>query len=293
MQYFEEKGIWYLPLKGIVLQQYYPKIGMRQMCDNDILFDAAFRRDLRDQMAKDGYTVYMYGLPFHDTYIKGIFNFEMHHSLYHDSEDTHTFCDYYRDVASRLLPVKEGSMERKFSDEDFYIHCISHAYKHFTSGGTGIRSVLDVFVYLRNKSDTLDFSYMERELKKLGLWEYHSTMQRLAALLFSHEPSAIPHEIKKFSERDREVFLYLLDSGTYGLIEHSVEKRMKEIAGERPISFFTKLRYCFERIFPDMHCYSRHKILIPFYWSYRLFRGVFLKFGKCMGELKAVFKTKS
>lgn len=32
-------GIWYMPLKGIIIKDLYPQIGMRQMCDNDILFN--------------------------------------------------------------------------------------------------------------------------------------------------------------------------------------------------------------------------------------------------------------
>ena len=38
--WMDREHIWYLPLKGIVLKEYYPSIGMRQMSDNDILFDA-------------------------------------------------------------------------------------------------------------------------------------------------------------------------------------------------------------------------------------------------------------
>ncbi|MBQ9461876.1 MAG: nucleotidyltransferase family protein, partial [Clostridia bacterium] len=42
----EEQKIWYMPLKGAVLKDIYPKIGMRQMADNDILFDMSRRADV-------------------------------------------------------------------------------------------------------------------------------------------------------------------------------------------------------------------------------------------------------
>ena len=35
-QAFEKARIWYLPLKGIMLKELYPKSAMRQMTDNDI-----------------------------------------------------------------------------------------------------------------------------------------------------------------------------------------------------------------------------------------------------------------
>ena len=35
----EKAQIWYMPLKGIILKDFYPQVGLRQMCDNDILYD--------------------------------------------------------------------------------------------------------------------------------------------------------------------------------------------------------------------------------------------------------------
>lgn len=53
--FWDENKIWYMPLKGVYLKDYYPKIGMRQMCDNDILIDPA-GLELTDQwMSKRGY----------------------------------------------------------------------------------------------------------------------------------------------------------------------------------------------------------------------------------------------
>lgn len=45
---FEKAGIWYLPLKGVILKEMYPVYGMRQMADNDILFDSTYRKEVKD-----------------------------------------------------------------------------------------------------------------------------------------------------------------------------------------------------------------------------------------------------
>ena len=37
--FIDKNGIWYMPLKGVILKEYYPSIGMRQISDNDILCD--------------------------------------------------------------------------------------------------------------------------------------------------------------------------------------------------------------------------------------------------------------
>lgn len=37
---FEEQGIWNMPLKGSIPKDLYPENGMREMSDNDMLYDA-------------------------------------------------------------------------------------------------------------------------------------------------------------------------------------------------------------------------------------------------------------
>ena len=51
---FNKASIWYMPLKGIVLQEIYPRYGMRQMCDIDILFDSTKSKDVERIMISLG-----------------------------------------------------------------------------------------------------------------------------------------------------------------------------------------------------------------------------------------------
>lgn len=43
LETLERAGIWYMPVKGAVLKDLYPRYGVREMSDNDILFDAERR----------------------------------------------------------------------------------------------------------------------------------------------------------------------------------------------------------------------------------------------------------
>ena len=56
LERLESEGIWHMPLKGAVLHDWYPKLGMRQMSDNDILFDPAARASVRQIMLDLGFT---------------------------------------------------------------------------------------------------------------------------------------------------------------------------------------------------------------------------------------------
>ena len=65
---FAKNGIWYMPLKGSILKDWYPKFGMREMADNDILFDEKKRNDVKQIFQNRGYTVESYGKINDDAY---------------------------------------------------------------------------------------------------------------------------------------------------------------------------------------------------------------------------------
>lgn len=54
-RFLEQNDIWYMPLKGVILKEFYPQIGMRQMSDNDILFDESYRKEVMQFMKNRGY----------------------------------------------------------------------------------------------------------------------------------------------------------------------------------------------------------------------------------------------
>lgn len=55
IKFLEEKHIWYMPLKGVILKEFYPEYGLRQMCDNDILFDNDYTDEVRKWFFNRGY----------------------------------------------------------------------------------------------------------------------------------------------------------------------------------------------------------------------------------------------
>ena len=68
--FFEEKNIWYLLLKGLIIREYYPNPALREMSDNDILVDRKYMKDIYDFMVGRGYSIKGYGTSNHDEYLK-------------------------------------------------------------------------------------------------------------------------------------------------------------------------------------------------------------------------------
>ncbi len=90
---FERKGIWYMPLKGSILKELYPENEMREMADNDVLYDAKKQREVMQIMLSQGYTAESVGKSHHDVYMKPpVLNFDLHMLLFGKSDD---FYQYY------------------------------------------------------------------------------------------------------------------------------------------------------------------------------------------------------
>ncbi len=284
--FFEAKGIKNMPLKGVILKDMYPSVGMRQMADNDILFDIAYRASVRDYFTGELYTVEHYGESNHDVYMKEpVYNYEIHVSLY--GENHSELCNsYYSDVWERLVPDRDKKFGYHFSDEDFYIYFLSHGFKHFDGSGTGLRFLFDLYVYLEKKKDTLDFKYIKQELEKLELVEFERDCRELVYAVFA-DISAFSEE--KLSKEQKEMLKYFITSGTYGTISNRVAKGVKKEG---------RLKYLLKRAFPSTkilsvyHPVFRHKILMPIGWVYRALKILFSKFPTVKREIGLVFKTK-
>ena len=287
-QRLEQEGIWYMPLKGVILKEYYPSIGLRQMSDNDILFDPAFREKVRDIMVEQGFTVEKFGKGNHDVYHKlPSANFEMHVSLF-ASYQTDSLYNYYASVGEHLLKDEDGEYKRRFSNEDFYIYMVAHEYKHFSAGGTGMRSLLDTYVFLHRFTDTLNWEYIAEELKKLKILDFEQHNRDLANNLFSS---------KKLTEEETQWLDYYIFSGTYGNLENKVENTVKSY-GDRN-SFSTKLKYMADRVFPPMRVveaafpfFYRHKYLLPVLWVYRPILALIKKPNAVINEIRILFRKK-
>ncbi len=276
----EAKGIWYMPLKGALIKEWYPKIGMRQMSDNDILFDAAAAPAVRDLMTAAGYRIRYFNEGIVDAYQKEpVYHFEMHRRFFAEHRKPQVLYSYYKNVQERLLPDGQSRFGKRFSDEDFYIYFTAHSYKHYLNGGTGVRSLADTYILMQHFGDTLDRDYLRRELNKLNMADFEERNRKLAMHLFSGKAPLSPEE--------QQELRFYISSGTYGTVEHSVGHRLHEEANG------SKLRYIRQRLFPPLDwirmCYPffyRHKILLPYFWFWRLIRRLRLNGRKLRAELQ-------
>ena len=283
-----KEKIWHMSLKGIILKDYYPKFGMREMSDNDILCDDSHMADVRRIMENLGFQCTVYDERVDDTYTKSPVAFEMHRFLF-DERESESFYLYYKNIKEKLLQDDKDEYEFYFTPEDFYVYMVAHEYKHYISGGTGLRSLLDIYVYLNRWNGELDWQYITCELDKLGIKAYERKTRTLAKAVFSGVT---------LGEEDREELLYYVTSGTFGTIERRKTNQLaKNLSGDD--SKQSKQQYIKNRLFLPMDVVKKeypffyhHKYLLPFLSVYRLFKATFIKPKEVWAEYRRVNRFK-
>lgn len=272
---FEQQGIWYVPLKGAVLKDFYPENGMREMSDNDILFDPGKQEHAMRIMLKNGYTAIRVGKYYHDNYHKPpMLNFELHTSLF-DENQVELLYRYYADTMRLLRRDEDSQYGYHFSDEDFYVYMTAHEWKHFSAGGMGIRSLMDCYVYCKAKGHTLDWAYITEQCRQLAIDDFEQLRRQLAEKVFSAET------LPALTEKEQELLLYYLSAGTYGNWENVVKKYLKNRS---------KASYILWQIFPDMDYMKRsvgfvkkHPLLYP--------AGIVYRWGRILAIRREYLKT--
>ena len=258
----EKAGIWYIPLKGAVLKDMYPQIGMREMADNDILIDENRSQAVKEIMKSLGFTTEHFGGSNHDVYQKPpVCNFEMHNALFSYTGGK-KLIDYFSDVKKRLEKDSGNRYGYHFTNEDFYIYITAHEYKHFSHGGTGLRNLVDRYVFLNHCSDDFDTSYIETELSKIELLDYEKKSRDLALKLFNGV---------KLDAEEKQFLDYYIFSGTYGTTENLVENGIKASGG----GITSRIRYGLDRftvpVSRDNPSYKAYEAQYPFFYKHKLF----------------------
>ncbi len=283
---FEEKGIKYMPLKGILIQTFYERPGLRQFSDNDILFEPGKDKEVEEIMHSLGYEGQAEEGN-HDEYQKPpIYNFELHKALL---PRENPLSSYFANIWNRALKDEGNQMGYHMSAEDFYLFHIVHLEKHFGGSGTGLRYFVDQYYLMEWMEQQIDRHELEQKLQEIGMLEFEQKMNKLTKELFIADTEDWEHAI---GEDIEEMFLYVMSCGAYGTFEHLIENRMKKSGG--------KYRYFLSRLTcEDAYMKQNYPILKKAFWLkpvfvvWRLVSAPFKKPDRVKAELRALFRRKT
>ena len=267
----EEKHIRNQPMKGSCMKFIYPSPETREMSDIDILIDQDRMDDIAQVLKDKGYTLFQ-SVRQHDVFTRDPYMVvEAHRTLYDKTIDKKQF-QYFSSFSKTHL--REGhSYTYDYTPEDFYVYMMAHMAKHFYARGCGIRNLVDVYVYLQQYRDSLNWDYVNKELETCGILKFTRQMESMAMVWLGGETGTDFHD---------SLFDYMLNSGIYGKDENGVWSRFADARiQQKDVSastlkkwyYFPPLAYMAE-LYPWV---EDHSWLLPAAWCVRAFHGVFLK----------------
>ena len=224
-----ENGIDHIPLKGAVIRELYPEQWMRTSCDIDILIKP------EDIEAVKGIFFDELGFkPFAQTSNRDIsfatpngVHIELHYTLLEDENQTGDLLEKVWEYSSLSSGKKS---EYQMAPEFFITYIISHAARHITVGGCGIRPFYDLY-FILNKME-YDEDVLNELLEKAGLKTF-----------FGYAKELMMAWIKGYtmSETVLDLQAYILSGGTYGSYDNYIKASISSKGGKKA--------YLYTRIF--------------------------------------------
>lgn len=293
----DEENVDYLFLKGIVLQDYYPREGMRQMSDNDILYryQNEDERGMGSQSQKKMKEIMesLNACSISDDGVVDVFLveplslFEMHREFLGPD---HPLYDYYHHLLDLASPEDPSRPHRlSLSLEEHYILMLVHSYKHYSSGGCGPREILDCRQYVSVQGKKMDWDLTKKKLQEFGLLEYEEMLRHLSDVIFG---------LCEGSEEDWEKLDWFMGCGTYGSRQNAIRNTLAEMESEGVSPIQAKARYIWKRLFPEpaylqthFPFFYRHRSMIIFLLVYRTARGLAKSRSRLFKEWKDIQKV--
>lgn len=258
---FQQNNIQFVPLKGLIIRDYYPEPWMRTSCDIDILINEEDLKKATESLLSIGFT--SDGVRnYHDvSFFLGNTHLELHFNICESNKQLDTLLKdvwKYTDLYDRY--------EYRENNIFFMFHHIAHMAYHFLSGGCGVRPVLDLWI-LRKK-----YHYSEELLldllNKCKLTSFYNNVCLLSEIWFGdcqHNETTLKMERR------------IIEGGAYGSFNNGASAGIAMHKG-------SKTRYKLSIAFPpyidmcNIYPYLRkHKIMLPFCYVCRLFTKLFGK----------------
>ena len=251
---FTREKLSFLPLKGFMLKELYPSPELRTMSDLDIFVSTEQIDRAKELMKSIGYENKSDG-ELHDSMEKPPYSLvELHKLVEAKSPPTFSNCKTKEDNPYWYL----------MKDEDVYVFLVNHAYKHYSIGGCGIRTVLDLYLYKRKNKHIVDSPLTVAKLSERELTDFCEDILALGDLWFSGKETDrdLTHMIKT-----------IVMGGTYGTIANQIESEV----GQKG-----KFKYVLSRLFPHPKLIKRRykwvrkvPILLPIGYIWRWIQSLF------------------
>ncbi len=236
----EQAQIPFLPLKGAVIRKIYPEPWMRTSCDIDILVHEQDLERAVEVLVQELSFTTDHKKKYHDMWLfspLGI-HLELHFSIMETMENIDQLLGRVWEFASA-----ETQYRYQMRSEFLAFHLMAHMAYHFTGGGSGIRSALDIFLLRRQSA--YDESALRGLLSQCGIEKFYDAVLDMIAAWFEGEaPTELTEKMSRF----------VLAGGTYGTKKQNIMIKQQRKGG--------KVKYLLNRVFlPYRELKFRYRVL--------------------------------
>ena len=295
------KGLY---LKGAILRDYYPDSALRTMSDIDVFCEKNDIESIHSELVNKGFVTGVIGAYNHYEYLKyESVKVEFHPELVAlDSEygrQVYSRCGSTNiqiadklDIWNHSRPIGDSKYSRELLPEYHYIYIVMHMMNHFLTSGTGIRSVMDIWVINERFAREWNREEIDSLLSSFGLNRFEKYAVALADRWFTLK--VFPKTDMEIEENDLDLFEdYILSSGTHGSYSHHVNR---VFSGSQ--SFPSKIAYFFKIFFlPYKSMKSIYPILrkvpvlLPVLWVHRGITFAFRRRSEAKKKIGAVMNS--
>ena len=281
---FEKENIDYMPLKGSIIKDLFPKLEMRPMGDLDILFKFAqygkivpilermnlkFVKENENELSWKDYPLYV----------------EFHRYLVSPQHE-----DYFKYFGDGWQFAKKAENKKNLyvmKDEDYYVYLFAHLTKHYRFSGIGIKHLVDIWVYL-NAKPNLDMEYIEEKLEQIGISLFHKNIVKTVRCWFDGEAEDEVCEIIT-----KKVF----GSGAFGTGESAKKAAAVKTRENSKVNnlFLSRTLYVLFPPYKNMcllfPVLKKAAFLLPFMWIWRIVYTVLFKKGRVKAQYSGIKNT--
>ncbi|MBR5809233.1 MAG: nucleotidyltransferase family protein [Clostridia bacterium] len=272
---FESSGIDYFIIKGGETAKFYPSADMRQSSDFDIYIGSEKAELARDVMMGLGFSVDDYADDDgHDKYVinNGILC-ELHRVLIQNDFPWKNECNK---IPERVIKTSGKEHRFEMTTEDAYIYNLAHAANHIKTAGIGIRVFVDLWLMWSKCKDSLDMEHLEETLEKANLKRFEECARALFLYWFEGKETSDP-TIMAMAD-------FVAESGWIGTYNQYASAKLANESADSSSSATAKLESYKKMIFPSYEDLAKrypkakeHKILVPYYYVYRIVKSLFGK----------------
>ena len=306
-----KNGIMICMLKGMVVASLYANPDYRVSSDTDILIDKKDEKKMVEFLLSKGYDVEKREK--NDHHMKAFHKIggllEVHIFLNSKIEANLGFGGYFKyDEEFETIQIGDRKVVTLGVNDNLYF-LTSHYIRHFISGGSSIRQMMDLLLYMIKYNDRIDFVQYNEVLKHLN---YHKLIQLV--MMVGNKYFGLNFDVTEESGmmdllEDCEFCGLFGSNSKYATNINYEFYKMKSGLPSYKLKFWFWFRAettLFQRIFPNQnvlvkmgYTYVKHKWIVPVAWINRVIdcflgkKKKSMKFkNNCVGEQRLALMKK-